>query len=115
MTSNYSNGHEAEKVAAEYLKSQGYEIVELNWKTPVCEVDIVAKKVGVVFFVEVKYRKNDAQGRGLDYITPKKLNQMKYAANCWVEENKYDGDFELSAIEMDSNFVVIEFIEQIDF
>jgi putative endonuclease len=112
---NYSAGHEAEKIAAKFLESEGYEIFELNWKTPVCEVDIIANKQNVIYFVEVKYRNNNSQGMGFDYITPKKLQQMKFAANCWVEENNYDRDYELSGIEMSSDFQITEFIEQIDY
>ncbi len=113
MPTNYSTGHEAEKRAAEYLQTQGYEIVALNWKTPVCEVDIIAKKQHVHYFIEVKYRQNNSQGTGLDYITPKKLKQMNFAAQCWVQENKYHGDYELSAIEMSTDFKITDFIEQL--
>lgn len=111
--SNYQSGHEAEKVAAEYLQSQSFEIIEVNWKTPVCEVDIIARKQNVVYFVEVKYRQGSSQGLGLDYITPKKLQQMNFAASCWVQENNYDGDYELSAIEMSADYKINNFIPEI--
>lgn len=110
MTTNYSKGHEAEKVAAEYLVSQGYEVIELNWRTRVCEIDIIAKKLKVIYFVEVKSRSSAAYGSGLDYITPKKLEQMRFAARMWVSENKYQGDYELSAIEVGPEFKVTEFL-----
>ncbi len=73
--SNYSTGHQAEKAAAMYLSEHGYEISELNWKTPICEIDIVALKDSVVYFVEVKYRKNNFQGSGFDYITSKSYSR----------------------------------------
>lgn len=113
MITNYSAGHDAEKVAAEFLRTKGFEIVDINWNTPVCEVDIIAKKQNVIYFVEVKYRKNDSQGGGFDYITPKKLQQMNFAANCWVQENNYEGDYELSAIEMSANFKITNFISEL--
>lgn len=114
MSTNYHRGHEAEKVAAEYLVSQGYEVIELNWRTRVCEIDIIAKKAGVMYFVEVKSRSSTQQGAGLDYITPKKLGQMEFAARMWVSENKYEGDYELSVIEIGPDFTVSEFVQQID-
>ncbi len=110
MSTNYRSGHDAEKVAAKYLKEHGFEIVELNWKTPACEIDIVAKKRAIIYFVEVKYRSSDRQGGGLDYITPKKLQQMQFAANCWVIEHDFGGDYELSAVEVSTGFQVSEFI-----
>ncbi len=110
---NFQTGHDAEKVAAEFLVAHGYEILELNWRTPVCEIDIVAKHKNTIYFVEVKYRSNSFQGTGLDYITPKKLKQMEFSAQCWVEAEKWSGDYRLSAIEVTSDFEVSDFIEDI--
>ena len=55
-------GRRAEKAAATYLEMRGYQIIERNWRRPRCEIDIVAKKGDVIYFVEVKYRRNDNQG-----------------------------------------------------
>lgn len=100
---NYSVGHQAENIAAEYLKNKGYEIVDQNWKTKYCEIDIIAKINNKIHFVEVKYRKSSQQGSGLAYITPKKIKQMSFAAQLWVIENNWSGDYQLSAIEMSGN------------
>lgn len=108
---NYQTGHEAEKLAAEYLEKQGFKIRELNWKTRFCEIDIVAEKDESVYFVEVKYRKNAFQGSGLEYITPKKLKQMRFAAEMWVQENDWDGDCQLAAIGIDNDQVT--FIDEL--
>jgi len=98
---NYATGHEAEKRAADYLKKRGYKIVELNWRRPRAEIDIVAQaKHGPITFVEVKHRTNDTQGTGFDYITPKKLQQMQFAAELWTAENHHDGEYVLGAIEL---------------
>lgn len=104
--SNYSAGHDAEKIAADYLRSQGYRVLELNWRHRRAEIDIVAEKktkFGMhkrLIFFEVKYRKTSAQGNGLDYITPKKLKQMQFAAELYVAEHDYNGEYALGAIEM---------------
>jgi len=97
---NYKTGHDAEKHAAKYLASLGYKIHDLNWKTRFCEIDIVAEKSKTIYFVEVKYRKSSAFGSGLDYITPKKLNQMKFAAEMWVSSHDWKEDYQLAAIEL---------------
>lgn len=111
---NYQIGHNAEQVAATYLTELGYRIVDLNWRTPVCEIDIVAKNNGIIYFVEVKHRSSQNQGGGLDYITPKKLQQMQFAARCWVQENKWKNAYEISAIEVSGlEFKVTEFLPQI--
>ncbi len=95
---NYSTGHDAEKSAADYLRKHGFKIVELNWRNQYCEIDIIAEKNQTIYFVEVKYRHNLDQGDGFDYITPKKLNQMKFATRMWLSDNNWEGDCILAAI-----------------
>ena len=95
-----------------YLEMRGFKVLEQNWRRPHCEIDIVAEKNGVRHFVEVKYRYGDEQGGGLEAITSSKLKQMKRAAETYVEEYKYRGEFVLSAIEIAGrDFAVISFIE----
>lgn len=95
---NYATGHKAEKNAAAYLEKQGYRILQLNWKTRYCEIDIVARNNKTIYFIEVKYRLNQAQGDGFEYITPKKLNQMNFAAKMWLANNDWQGECTLAAI-----------------
>lgn len=94
------SGRQAEQVAAKFLQARGCEIVNQNWRTRWCEIDVVACRDNIVYFCEVKYRRSATQGMGLDYITPKKLQQMRFAAEFWVHANKYDGDYQLCAIEV---------------
>lgn len=105
MKSNHQSGHDAEKQAAGHLESLGFKISQLNWKTRFCEIDIVAEKDDVVYFVEVKYRKTHAQGIGLDYITPKKLRQMQFAAEMWVHSHDWRGDYRLAAVSIDGDSI----------
>lgn len=78
-------GDFAEDIAADYLKKNGHKIIARNYKTKTYEIDIVSKKNEIYYFTEVKYRKNDKSGDGLDAITSKKLNQMVFAVRCYVE------------------------------
>lgn len=101
-----------EDAAAEYLEREGYRVLERNWKTRWCEIDIVAEKDGAVHFVEVKYRASSRQGDGLAYITDKKLQQMAFAAELWVANHRYAGDYALAAIAVAGpNFTVTDLIE----
>lgn len=113
MTS-YDTGRQAEKAAANYLEMRGYAIIEQNFRRPRCEIDIVAKKDSVVYFVEVKYRRNGNQGGGLEYVTPSKQKQMRFAAEMWVEESKWRGDYRLAAVEVTGvEFAITSFIDDI--
>lgn len=110
-----ASGRAAEDAAAEYLKHKGYKIIMQNWRTRWCEIDIVAERKKVVYFVEVKYRRNDTQGSGLEYITQRKLTQMQFAAESWVHEQGWKGDYRLSAIEVSGqNFAVTAHLEDVN-
>jgi len=98
--STTSIGREAEDNVAEYLIAQGYKLIDQNWRTKYCEIDLIMSKKGVVYFIEVKYRKTDAFGSGLEYITPKKLKQMKFAAELWLASSSWIGDSMLAAAEI---------------
>jgi Holliday junction resolvase-like predicted endonuclease len=111
---NLSHGLEAEAVAAKYLVKNGFSIVNRNWKTKWCEIDIVASKNNTIYFTEVKYRLCDKYGAGLDYITPVKLKQMARAAEGWVLTNNWRGEYQLAAIEVTGiEYLVTDFITDI--
>jgi uncharacterized protein (TIGR00252 family) len=110
--STTETGRKAETAARVYLEMRGYIIVEQNFRRPRCEIDIVARKDDVIYFVEVKYRYNDEQGGGLEAITASKLRQMQRAAAIWVEETKWKGEYQLSAVEIAGDaFSVMNFID----
>src|SRR5438045_8149904 len=94
------SGRKAEVAARVYLEMRGFKILEQNWRRPRCEIDIVAEKGGVRHFVEVKYRRYNDQGGGLEAITASKLKRMRRAAETYIEENKYRGEYILSAVEI---------------
>lgn len=109
---NVVQGQRAEQVVADELKVQSYKILAQNWKTPICEIDIIAKKDGIIFFVEVKYRVNEEQGSGLEHITPKKLNQIRFASRIWCQNNNWDGDCRVIGAEVSgSEFDGLELVE----
>lgn len=92
-------GDASETAAANELVCQGHTIIERNWKTKYCEIDIISEKSGTIYFTEVKHRKNDKAGDGLAAITSKKLNQMKFAAKLYAHTNHLaDTDMQLLAI-----------------
>jgi uncharacterized protein (TIGR00252 family) len=90
-------GQKAEQTVADLLEEQGFEIIDRNWKTKVCEIDLVAQKDKTIYFVEVKYRRSEAQGGGFEYITSQKLHRMNFAAQVWQQNYRWNGDFQLMA------------------
>ena len=94
-------GRKAEQVAADFLQRKGYRLLAQNWRTRWCEIDLIVTQGRIVYFVEVKYRSGMAQGFGLDYITPKKLEQMSFAAELWLTQNqRKNTEYRLAALEV---------------
>ena len=109
------SGAIAEATVAGHLTSLGYRIIDQNWRTPSCEIDIVARKNKTMYFVEVKYRKTTQQGTGADYITASKIRQMKYAARLWVQLNNWQGEFQLLGASVEGDLSGLpELIELVD-
>jgi uncharacterized protein (TIGR00252 family) len=104
-------GNAAEQAVAEELARQGFTILERNWKTKWCEVDIIARKDRTIWFVEVKYRKTNKFGDGLEYIGHEKLLHMERAASLWTVQHKYSGEYTMGAVAVDGNYLVGDLVE----
>lgn len=96
-------GRAAEAEAACFLEAKGCRVVAQNWRTRWCEIDLIAVRGRVVYFVEVKYRASSYWGTGLDYITNQKLRQMHFAAEFWRAQQSFTGDYRLAAVELSGN------------
>lgn len=79
-----------EEAVANYLLGQGHEIIARNFKTYFYEIDIVSLCEGKIYFTGVKYRRNAGRGGGLAAIDAKKLEQMRFAAECFLKFRKRD-------------------------
>lgn len=78
----HARGLAAEKQAALYLRVKGYAVLEMRYKTPYGEIDIVARKGGVVVFAEVKLRK-DAD-TAAEAIHARNQNRVRQAAALYL-------------------------------
>jgi Holliday junction resolvase-like predicted endonuclease len=108
-----SVGQKAETAAAAHLVLNGYIIVDRNWRTPTCEIDIIARRGSQLYFVEVKYRFNDRQGTGFDYIIPAKIFRMRYAAELWLAKHGWRSEYTLSGASVSGQKFQVQFIESI--
>jgi Holliday junction resolvase-like predicted endonuclease len=98
-----SVGREAESRVAQTLLKLGYDILDQNWRTKFCEIDIVASKDNIIFLIEVKYRRDSRNsGDGFDAITATKLRQMRRASEAWVAIHNWDGDVRLVVVAADN-------------
>ena len=75
-------GHFAEYVATLYLILKGYRVLALRYKTPLGEIDIVARKGDVAVFVEVKSRRDPRAA--IDAVTPPAQRRIRAASDLWL-------------------------------
>jgi Holliday junction resolvase-like predicted endonuclease len=105
----------AQAAAKLYLEMRRYSIIELNWRRSKQQIDIVAKKGGIVYLVSVYYTAD--LGKATDHVqalSASRLRQLQQSAESWVEEEKWPGRYQLAAIEIgDPNFAVISFADNL--
>lgn len=85
-------GNEGEELAAAYLESKGYTVLDRNYHFERAEVDIVAyDNETCIVFVEVKTRSTNQYGEPEEHINEEKIQNIYKAAEAWIYERKMDG------------------------
>lgn len=88
---NYKKGLISESLAAWYLRLKGYTILARRYKTPVGEIDIIAKKGTMTIFAEVKAR--DSDKKGLEAITANAQRRISRAAKYYfMAQKRHESD-----------------------
>jgi putative endonuclease len=78
-------GAYGERVAVDWLRSQGCKVLARNFKGPRRgEVDIIARDGKLLLFVEVKTRRHDTRIRPLDSVDKTKQRLIERGANAWL-------------------------------
>jgi len=88
---NYQKGRAGEKIAADYLKKKGYQIIEANFRNRFGEIDLIASRAQntskALVFIEVKLRIGRDFGLPEEMITPGKIRQIKRMAEIFLQNN----------------------------
>ena len=87
-TKKIITGKEGEKIAAAFLKKNGYRIMEINFRCPIGEIDIVAKEKDDLVFVEVKTRKSIELGYPEQAVGIRKQKKMSQLALWYLQKRK---------------------------
>jgi putative endonuclease len=78
-------GRKAESIAATWLETQGYSIVDRNYTyRKVGELDIIAQHESTVVFVEVRFRTRADYGLPEQSLTPTKISRIRRTAEAWL-------------------------------
>jgi putative endonuclease len=89
----FALGLSAESRAAAYLVAKGYRIVARRWRSPVGEIDIVARRRRTLVFVEVKARErlDDAA----EAVIVRQQRRIIAAAEAWLATYPDDLNYDL--------------------
>jgi len=81
----YGRGRRAEWLAAWWLRLRGYRILARGWRSPLGEIDLVAARGGILAFVEVKRRGEEAAA--LRAVSAKQRARIERAARGFLQRH----------------------------
>ena len=81
-------GKKGERAARKFLLSRGYKILESNYSTPQFEIDIIARDVDTICFIEVKTRTGVKKGLPREGVTTAKQKKIIMGAQYYLSLNK---------------------------
>ena len=93
-------GRRAERLAGLMLRLKGFSILARRFKSPVGEIDLVAKRGGLLVFVEVKARAN--RDDALYAVTPAVRRRVSAAADAYLARHPH-----LAASDMRYDIVAV--------
>lgn len=119
MTSFWSLfGSRAESAVASWLTTNGFCVLDKNWRRPWGEIDIVARKDDAIRFIEVKASK--ALVPGFEPYTRagrQKMFKVERTARTWLAANGYGPDtpwqMDVISVIMEPNGPTFEHFENI--
>jgi putative endonuclease len=78
-------GNEGERLAARFLRRQGYKILARRYRTPLGEIDLVARDGSCIVFVEVKTRRTETAGQPFEAVDLAKQAQLTRLALAFLK------------------------------
>ncbi len=89
----YDHGHWAETISALFLCLKGYKILAQRYKTPVGEIDLIARKKNMILIIEVKAR--ETKEAALHAVRPQNRRRIENAARYFLAHHPAYYDFAL--------------------
>lgn len=90
MAESHNTGEQGEAIAAAYLASGGWDILETNWHSNHHEADIIARRNDLLVIVEVKTRTTDYFGNPEDFVSKQKQRRLIKTANHYISLKRLD-------------------------
>lgn len=87
MARNNLVGAWGEEIAAEYLRRQGWNILNHSYRSRFGEIDLIAENGRYLAFVEVKLRKNANFARAMEYVDARKQEKLRITAEIYLSKH----------------------------
>ncbi len=102
MSFTSERGELGERIAADWLRRNGFLIMERNWRFGRYEIDIIASRWDTIHFVEVKTRHAGSLTSPEDAITRDKVCALKKAASAYIAGHRlaHELQFDMIAVEI---------------
>ena len=85
LTTAREIGAYGERIAAAFLRRNGYKILARNYRTTRGEIDLICRCREVLVFVEVRTRASEDFGRPAETIDAAKQEALRHAARRYLE------------------------------
>ncbi len=93
-------GEDAEAACYAHLKSKGLKLVTKNFRCRFGEIDIIMLDKKTLVFVEVRFRKNNNFGGGLESITSAKQQKLRKTAEFYLQQNNQHKNARFDVVSM---------------
>jgi putative endonuclease len=97
---NQRIGRWGEQAAADFLVTNGYEVISRNTRTPYGEIDVIARRNELFVFIEVKARTSRTFGYPEESITVRKAEHLLSAAEHYAAEHGIE-QWQIDAISVE--------------
>ncbi|SMB85600.1 protein of unknown function UPF0102 [Hymenobacter roseosalivarius DSM 11622] len=101
LGSGHLLGHAGESAAADFFLAQGYTIARRNYRHRRAEVDLIVRQGNsLLVFVEVKARSSSRYGHPEEFVTERKRQLFRLAADQYQEEIDWRGNIRFDILAL---------------
>lgn len=123
-------GKIGEEIAAQWLISNGFSIIEQNYLKKYGEIDIVARETDKIHFLEVKsvsyetkhdldYAVSHETWRPEENVHHEKIRRFKNTIEAWLIEKNYTGEWQIDILTVrlvqDEKFAQVNMLDNVIF
>jgi putative endonuclease len=109
MAAHNNTGRKGEMLAACWLIEHGYQIMFKNWRFRRGEIDIIARKKGVLHFIEVKTNRSMAFGFPEERINKRKKKSLINSSIAFLEGFGEEAPFQFDIISISIEFKIVKY------